>query len=176
MAYTKRTRRRANQVWGYLRRNPGSTRYDIHTGLEAESGARWIVTTDHVVPPLKCLEKDGRIRIEKKGNHGRFRYYVTNKTGLTPDVRTRTNVVVVDEIAVPMDETLSTTDEAWDIFAKINENNDLVIRVKAKESSVLAEQSQLANEVTTRYFALVDTITAFINGEITMNQLKEAIE
>jgi len=172
MAYTKRTRRRANQIWEYLRRNPGSTRYDIHIGLEAD-GARWIATTDHVVTPIKCLEKDGRIRVQKKGNHGRFRYYVTSKT---PSLVQPTNVVVVDEIAVPMNDTLSTTDEAWDIFAKINEDNDLILRVKAKESNVLAEQVQLANEVSTRYFALVNTITAFINGEITMNQLKEAIE
>tara|TARA_R110002020_G_scaffold14091_4_gene50168 strand:- start:25838 stop:26383 length:546 start_codon:yes stop_codon:yes gene_type:complete len=181
MSYTKRTRRRANQVWNWIRRNPGCTRYDIMDGLKVETA--WMKNVDQTRPALDCLMSQNRLILDRKGPQGRFRYWINGVKGSQPTPREAERnqqkysyvpSAVVDEIAVPMNETLSTTDDEWDIFAKINKNNDLVIRVKGKDagSHMTPQYQQLFKE----YMGLVDTITAFYKGEITINQLKEAIE
>jgi len=81
-------------------------------------------------------------------------------------------VVAVDEIQVSHNDnfqTVHTTDDAWSVFTRVNNNNDLVIRVSAQNSNALGD-------LATTHYALVDAVTAFINGEITMNDLKRAIE
>lgn len=179
MGYTKRTRRRANQVWNWIRRNPGCTRYDIMDGLQEETA--WMKNVDQTRPALDCLISQNRLIIDRKGKQGRFRYWVNGVKGSQPTPREAEHntpqpqySAVVNEIAVPMNETLSTTDDEWDIFARINKDNDLVIRVKGKEgaSHITPQYQQLFKQ----YMALVNTVTAFVNGEITMTELKDAIK
>jgi len=214
------TKKRANEVWDLIRKNPGCTRKQLVSWLPWAVGRK-----DSVVAPIGFLERTKRVRSEGRYN---IKYFVTGNPPTTegpgwsehlvssgkieqrtcggttqqgkpcktpalyvtedgfcgwhrPNVPPQrptiqqgsdgTAVVTTDIAAVEteaeVEGTLHTSDDSWSVTARITEDEELILRVTGKATDGVSADA---------HEELRAVVEAFLNGEITTNDLRKAIE